>query len=318
MLNKVKALFKNESMALLAVLVVYAIFVSSINRNFTSWNNIRNILVQVAVPGVIAIGMFVTMLTCGTDLSVAWLLTFLSCGAVRLMTTYNVPVWAALAGLFATAVLLEGLMGFIVAKTNLNSFIVSLGFGAMYQSFSYLISDGSEMSAGRRLEKINTFVGGVSTLVFICAAVAIVVILMLKYTKYGRRMYAVGCNQDAAYLSGINIIRFKMSVFMLNGLLVGLAAVMQIARLNSASPSMGSGQELSAIAACVVGGTAMSGGKGSLVGVLIGVILLGCINNSMTMMRLSPYIADFFKGLIIVVSVVMTYLSTRPKKRASL
>ncbi|MGI6005230.1 MAG: ABC transporter permease [Christensenellales bacterium] len=310
-----KATFKNETFVMLLVLIGYSLFVNSQNSNFISFNNIRNISVQVSITGVLTCGMFMTLLTVGTDLSVAWMLTFLGCGAVELTMTYNWPIWLVVITVFVVAMALEGLMGYIIAKTGLSSFIISLGFQAMYMSFAYLLSDGSMKDIGGKLDFINTFpVAGISTLVFIFVAVVLISWLLLRFTKYGRRMYAVGNNSEAAYLSGINVVRFKVSVFMINGFCVALATVMAVARLNSSSPSMATGYEIAAIAACVVGGTSMSGGKGKILSAVVGIFLLGCIKNSMTMMSLSPYYSDLFRGLIIVVAVILSQTTVFRRK----
>lgn len=312
----IKRILKHEAVPIFLVLVAIAIVVSSVNSNFVSWMNIRNILTQVSVTGMLTLGMFLLMLSGNTDLSVAWLLTFLCCGATVLITEYNWPVVPALLALLLISVACETFMGFIIATTRLSAFIVSLGFQAMYMSFTFLITNGSERSLMDNLAWLNQFPLGVSTLVYIFVTVAIFYFLLLKYTKFSRHLYAVGCNSDAAYLAGINVTRFKISLFSINGLMVGCAAIMQMARLNSASPNMATGLEINAIAACVVGGTAMAGGKGNMLGVVVGIILLGITKNAMTMISWSPYLADFAKGIIIVLSVVISQLGVmRGNKR---
>ena len=306
--DAVKRVFKHEAVPIFLVLVAIGIVVSSVNKNFTSWMNVRNILTQVSVTGMLTLGMFLLMLSGNTDLSVAWLVTFLCCGATVLITEHGWPVIVALPLLLLTSVACETFMGFIIATTKISAFIVSLGFQAMYMSFTFLITNGSERSLSNHLSWLNQFPLGLSTLVYIFIGVVILFYLILKFTKFSRRLYAVGCNNDAAYLSGINVTWFKISLFSINGVMVGLAAIMQMARLNSASPNMATGLEINAIAACVVGGTAMSGGKGNILGVLVGIVLLGITKNAMTMLSWSPYLADFAKGIIIVLSVVISQM----------
>jgi len=314
-LRGIKKVLRNETMPLFLVFVFIAIAVSTINPNFTSWMNARNILTQISVSGILTLGIFILMLSGSTDLSVAWMLMFLCNGATVLITEHGWPVLLTLCVMFIVSIGLETLMGLIIAKTGVSAFIISIGFQAMYVSFTYLITNGSERSLSDKLSWLNKFPLGVSTLVYIFVVVAFLFYLLLKYTKFGRRIFAVGCNNEAAFLAGINVIPFKISLFSINGFMVALAATMQMARLNSASPNMATGLEINAIAACVVGGTAMAGGKGNLLSVIVGIILLGITKNTMTMLSWSPYLADFAKGFIIVVSVVVAQMSANNNRQ---
>lgn len=298
-------LFKHENVAILCVFIIYIVVVSLINPNFISAMNIRNVLVQVSIIGVLSVGMLFVMLTGGIDLSVAWMMTFFGCVTSYLVARAELNVALTMLIVFLGCIGGQALMGFIITRTKMEPFIISLGFMSIYTSLTYLLTDGSEIPAAKKFEWLNQFPGGLSTLVYIFAAVVVVAFLILKFTKFGRRLYAVGCNSDAAYLSGVDVKNFKTVVYMVNGFLIALAAIMQVARLNTASPSMSTGNEISAIAACVVGGTALSGGKGNMIGVFIGILLLGCIKNSMTIMGINPYISDLFKGIIIIVSVII-------------
>jgi ribose transport system permease protein len=197
-------------------------------------------------------------------------------------------------------------MGFIISRTGLAPFIISLGFQSIYKSFTYFVTDGYEISAANNMKWLNQFPLGLSTLAYIFIVLSIVVSLLLRFTRFGRRIYAVGGNPEAAYLAGIDVKNFKMVVYMINGALLAICAAMSVARINSASPAMGTGLEIDAIAACVVGGTSLAGGKGNVMGVVIGVLLLGSIKNSMTIMGVNPYYSDLFKGIVIVCAVVLS------------
>ncbi len=313
--NLFKRFLKHENVPILLVFIAYVIFVSCINPNFVSLMNIKNILVQVSIIGVLSIGMLFVMLSGGIDLSIAWMMTFFGCLTSFMAARGGIPVPLTILLVVGGCVGMQALMGFIISRTNLEPFIISLGFMSIYESFTYLLTDGSEIGADKKFEWLNQFPLGISTLVYIFVVILVVAYIVLRFTKFGRRLYAVGCNGEAAYLSGVDVKNFKVVVYMINGFMVAVAAIMAVARLNTASPSMGSGNEISAIAACVVGGTSLSGGKGNIIGVLIGILLLGCIKNSMTIMGISPYIAELFKGLIIIVSVVIGQAQLFGKKK---
>lgn len=302
---KITNLFKSEVTLLFVVFLVYVLFVNFRNPKFLSIGNISTLLIQSSITGVLTCGMFIAMITVGTDLSVAAGATFLGCMAAKLMMSAGWGVLPTILVVFLVGIGLEALMGFIIAKTGLSSFIVSIGFQAIYNSFTYLISNGSLIDMTYQLRFLNSnMIGEINNLIIVFWLVVLILALLLKYTKFGRRMYAVGCNSDAAFLSGINVVKLKVIVFAINGALMSLAALMSISRINAASPAMCSGYEVMAIAACVVGGVAMTGGKGKLQGAIIGIFFIGCIKNSLTMMGMNPYYADMIRGLIIIISVV--------------
>ena len=155
----------------------------------------------------------------------------------------------------------------------------------------------------------RTFPLGVGTPVYIFIGLTILFWFILKYTKFGMRIYAVGGNPEAAYLSGIKVKNFKFSVYVINGALVALAALTLLSRLGNGSPTMGSGKEMDAIAGVVVGGAAMSGGKGTIVGTFIGILFFGCVSNAMNLVGISPYWQYIFKGALIVAAVFISYMT---------
>jgi len=313
-----KKLGQNEVLPLLLVFVLFVIVISIINLRFISWMNIKNVLVQVSVTGMMTLGTFMVILLGGIDLSIGQLTNVLGCGmAFLIYRGWAIPLVILLFVLLA--LLLEGVMGTIIASTKIEPFIISLGFMSIYQGITYLITNGSEIGIPGYFETLGrTFPFGdnmPAMPVYILIALTILVFLMLKYTVYGRRIYAIGSNQEAAVLAGINVKLMKISVYVVNGLLVSLAAMTLLSRLATGNPTMGSGKELDAIAGAVIGGTAMTGGRGNVIGVFIGILLLGCISNSMNIIGVSPYWQYALRGIIIVVAVVIGDLSQR---RASL
>jgi ribose transport system permease protein len=150
--------------------------------------------------------------------------------------------------------------------------------------------------------------------ILVCFAVYVVLYLFLRYTKLGRRIFAVGGNEEAAYLSGVNTDRAKIMVYIMNGALVGLGAVVLLSRLGAALPSTGSGMELRAIAAVVIGGVPLTGGKGSAIGVFLGVVLMGLISNMLNLLNISAYYQEVVIGLIIAIAVIVSNLGKLLRK----
>ncbi len=310
---------------LVIVLVVLAEFFFARNMvfkdlAFLSSRNISSVLQQVSITGILAIGMTLVMLMGGIDLSVGQLMGFIGVLMASLIKAGNLPIWSiVLIGMF-TAIGCELLMGLIISRTKLESFIVSLGFMSIYQGFIYLITNGREISIGDKFEFIGkTSINITSNFkifssVILYILLTVIIWLAIKYTKFGRRLYFVGGNESAAFLAGIGVKNFKLWVYGLNGFFVSIAAMIMISRLSTGGPNMGQGKEIDVIASVVVGGTAMSGGKGNVWGALIGVILLGCISNALNILGVNPYYQYVMKGGLIVLSVFIGYYSGLRKK----
>ena len=303
---------------IIAVILVEMFFVRSGDLTkvaFIKPRNIANVLMQVSTTGILAISMTFVMVSGGIDLSVGQMMCFVGTGMAFMMRILGVnDVLVAFIGVFV-AVLFQVLMGFIISRTKLEPFIVSLGFMTIYKGFTYLITNGSEITivdhftflGGTYFNLTSTFRIGMPVLVLI--VLEIVTWLVLKYTKFGRSVYAVGGNENAAYLAGINVKSFKLLVYGLNGLFVAIGTMVLLSRLGTGNPLIGDGKEIDVIAAVVVGGTALSGGKGNLWGTLIGVLLLGCISNALNILGVNPYWQYVMTGGIIILAVLLSYFS---------
>jgi len=314
----ISKIFSNESAPIFLVFILLVIVIGILQPRFFSPMNIKNVLMQISITGVLALGMSFVMISGGIDLSVGWMTSFLGCFMAWLITGSEsgvpeyrgIPMFVIVIIIIATAMLSSALMGFIISRTKIEPFIISLGFMSVYQGFTFLLSRGSERNIGVAFSFIgSTFPLGIGMPIYIFISLAIILGLILKFTKFGKRNYAVGCNSEAAFLAGINVKNFKLSIYMLNGFLVSIAAMTLTSRLHSGNPLMGSGKEIDAIAAVVVGGTALSGGKGSIPGTVIGVLLLGIISNGMNIIGVNPYWQYVFKGIVIVVAVLLSYYS---------
>ena len=282
---------------------------------FISPVNIVNILQQVAVPGIVAISMTMVMISGGIDLSVGMLASLVSIVVALGISQWHLGVGLSILLGVASAVALETIMGFIISRTRIEPFIITLGGMISFQGIALLLSNSREVVMKGELgfltsnliegarDPVTGLILRVPPYVLIFFAIALIGGLTLTYTKYGRRIYAVGTNPRAAFLAGIGVSNIRLSVYVIQGLLVGIGATMLLARINTGIITLGQGLEIDTIAMVVIGGTALSGGKGNIVGTLIGVFFLGSIANAMNLLRLPSEVQFLAKGLVVIIAV---------------
>ncbi len=324
-LGEKKSIFKRfENATVLTILIVFFVIIVGIQLiankgaelpTFIRLGNIFNVIQQIAVPGIAAVGMTLVMITGGIDLSVGMLSSMTGIIAAKGITDWHLGVPLAILLALLVAVLMETMMGFIISRSKVESFIITLGGMIMFKGIALLTCNSREVMMNGEINfvKVNLIEGakdpvsGLSMVLppFVIVFFIIVILawLLLKYTQYGHRLFAVGSNPQAAYLAGINVKNIKLSVYMINGLLVGIGSIMLLARVNTGIISLGEGLEIDAIAMAVIGGTAMSGGKGNIWGTFFGILLLGSIGNAMNMLKLQSEWQFVAKGLIIILAV---------------
>jgi ribose/xylose/arabinose/galactoside ABC-type transport system permease subunit len=299
------------------IIVLWQLIMTGGNRfpTFISPVNILNILQQVGVPGIVAVGMTMVMISGGIDLSVGMLASLVSIVTALGISKWHLGIAPSILIGILSAVVLESLMGYIISRTKVEPFIITLGGMISFQGIALLLCNSREVIMKGELNffKFNLIQGArdpingltliIPPYVLIFFLIALLAGLLLNYTKYGRRIYAVGTNPDAAYLAGINVRNMKLSVYMIMGLLVGIGAVMLLSRVNTGIITLGQGLEIDSIAMVVIGGTALKGGKGNIVGTLIGVFFLGSIGNAMNMLRLPSEVQFVAKGLVVIIAV---------------
>lgn len=280
-----------EQKSLIALLVLIAI-VSSLSPNFFTLNNLFNILQQTSVNAIMAVGMTLVILTSGIDLSVGSLLALTGAVAAS-MVGADVNAFVAVAGALALGAAIGACTGVIVAKGKVQAFIATLVMMLLLRGITRVYTDGSPINTGfsDNADLFGWFgIGrplGIPTPIWLMIIVFAAAWYLLHHTRLGRYIYALGGNESATRLSGINVDRIKIIVYSLCGLLAALASVIEVARLSSAQPMAGNGYELDAIAAVVLGGTSLAGGKGRIVGTLIGALILGFLNNGLNLLGIS-------------------------------
>lgn len=304
----------NKYGTILILLFLVAI-VSIISPNFLDLNNIMNILQQVSVNGLIALGMTFVILTAGIDLSVGSILA-LSGMALGMMILSGVNEVLAIIIVLVLGAVLGFVNGTFISKVKLEPFIVTLATMTMFRGITLVISDGIPAMGVTTDAPILDFLSqgkifGIPFPTILFLIVFLILMLILQNTVFGRGVYAIGGNEEVARLSSVPTNKIKTSVYVISGIMSALAGAILTSRLSSSQPTAGTGFELDAIAAVVIGGTSLAGGRGRIFGTLIGVLIIGVINNGLNVMGVSAFYQQFIKGLIILIAVILDRKSNK-------
>ncbi|EHY0953042.1 ribose ABC transporter permease [Vibrio cholerae] len=298
-----------EQKSLIALLFLVVV-VSFLNPNFFTVDNLLNILRQTSVNAIIAVGMTLVILTAGIDLSVGSVLAL--CGAfAATLVAMEVPVLVAVPTALLAGAALGAISGIIIAKGKVQAFIATLVTMTLLRGVTMVYTDGRPISTGFT-DTADTFAWfgtgyalGIPVPVWLMVVVFAGAWYLLNHTRFGRYVYAVGGNESATRLSGINVDRVKIGVYAICGLLAALAGIIVTSRLSSAQPTAGMGYELDAIAAVVLGGTSLMGGKGRIMGTLIGALIIGFLNNALNLLDVSSYYQMIAKAVVILLAVLV-------------
>lgn len=304
--NAVLKFWKENSYVL--ALIILVVFASAASGSFLKTANIMNILRQISIVGIIGLGMTFVIISGGIDLSVGSFLAMIG-GIIIALQKQNLPVLlSVLIGCIA-GLIIGAVNGLIISKARLAPFIVTLVTMTIARSVIIYLSNGSSIIGDSTSSFTDIGNGRITIIpipVIIFALVIALCSVLLNNTKFGRYVYAIGGNEKTSLYSGIKVDRIKIMAYSLMGLLVAVASVIETSRLASvSSSSSGLFYEMDAIAAVIIGGTPLSGGKGKLMGTVVGIIILGIISNIMNLLNISPYLNGAVKGLIILVAVLM-------------
>jgi len=294
-------------------IIILAIALSFLNKNFMTVQNMLNILRQLSYVGIIAIGMTFVILSAQIDLSVGSVAALAGMMFGVLFRDFGAPWPLALAGAIFAGIVVGLINGTFVAYLRIPAFVVTLGMMTILRGAVLLMSQGR--SIGPYPDKfvwIGTgFVFGLPFPTILLIIMLIVGFIALKYSIFGRYVYAIGGNPEAARLSGVNVKKFSLIVFLIVSFAAALAGIVMTARLNSSVPSLGDGMEMDAIAAVCVGGTSLYGGRGSILKTIVGALIMTLIRNGLNILRVSTWWQLVVVGLILIVAV---YSSTRREK----
>ncbi|MCP4402102.1 MAG: ABC transporter permease [bacterium] len=307
--------YVKENTGILIGLAGMCVFLSLASEYFLTTDNMLNILRQVSTNSMLAFGMTFAIIIGGIDLSVGSVMAVAGMLTTGFIANNGFSIPAAVAiGLLAASGL--GLFnGVMIAKTGIPPFIVTLAMYSMARGAAFLYSDGQPIRVMTgNFNKIGSgFIGPVSYPVIYMLVVFILLSFLLSKTGFGRHVYAVGGNREAARFSGINIAKIEIIVYTLIGSLAGISGIVLSARMYTGQPSMGQGSELDAIAAVVLGGTSFSGGVGTIGGTLLGALIIGVMNNGLNLLNVSSFLQLIAKGAVILLAVYVDSLKKGKK-----
>ena len=313
-------LIHRRESGIFVALVGLMVLISVLQPQFATGDNLYRVSRQVAYTAIVALGVFFVIITSGIDLSIGSIVSLsgVVCGWVMSTNPPFAPclAWSpALAigcGLL-TGALVGALNGAIVSYVGVTPFIVTLGMMGMAKGLVLVLTRGESVLGipDSFLQTGIIDVAGIPLPVIVLLLVAVVVHVVLTYTVFGRRVFAIGGNEEATRLSGINVRRIKFFTYVIAGMLSSITGFLFIARFNSAQANAGFGMELDAIAAAVIGGTSLMGGVGSVAGVLIGATIMGVIRNGLVLMQVSSYWQDLIIGAIIIIAAIIDIVRSR-------
>jgi ribose transport system permease protein len=302
---------------LIALVVVFSIA----SPNFLQTQNILAILQATSVNGVLAVAATLVIITGGIDLSVGTLMTFCAVITGVILTYLGLPLPLGLIGALLTGLACGLISGFVIAKLKVPPFIATLGMMLILKGLSLVVSGTKPIyfndTPGFNQIALGSIVGSVFPAVpipngvLILFAVAIVAAFVLSKTALGRYTFALGSNEEAVRLSGVNVDRWKIAVYATAGSICGVAGILIASRLNSAQPALGQGYELDAIAAVVIGGTSLSGGRGTVLGTLIGALIISVLANGLRILSVAQEWQTVVTGTIIILAVYADILRRR-------
>lgn len=278
---------------------------------FFSYLNLRNILLQQAGPILVAIGMLMVILTGGIDLSVGSVMAVGSSLAAVIMRDAGIPWGLSILIAVLCGLILGIFTGILVAYLNFQGFVASLAVMTIARGIAYTITNATPVSLKNGTLNSLTSKKFGYPIIWITIAIIIIFIIVEKYTAYGRIVVAVGSNTEAVKLSGIRVKRYILSVYVISSVLATLAGVFVAARSNVGNSTIGEGQELDAIAACVIGGASLAGGKGSITKTVIGALTLALIGNIMNLLSVPAYPQRIIKGFIIIIAVLLQVVTDK-------
>ena len=296
----------------LGALVILLGFFSVVSPPFRTPDNYISVLVATAVNGVLAMGVTFVIITGGIDLSVGTTMTFCSVVLGLAVTKAGLPLWIGVPSALAAGALVGAVNGSLIAKAKIPPFIATLGMMSVTRGLAQVLSEVRPIYFEGTPQFYDAFMGkyilGIPNVVFIMFGAAIIASLVLTKTTLGRYTFALGSNEEATRLSGVNVDRWKIAVYAVSGLFAGLGGILIASRMNSAQPSVGMGYELDAIAAAVIGGTSLSGGEGSIFGTVIGAFIISTLTIGLSITGVPDQWKLVITGVVVIGAVWLDIL----------
>lgn len=313
-----KKLTGSREMSLVVVLILLCAFVQFRNSSFLTFGTLEDMFRNYSVTFILALGMMCVLLTGGIDISIGATLAFSGMTASLIMRDYMIATPLAFLISIVTGALLGLVIGLIISKGKVPPIVCTLGFMNIYRGLTYLIANSQWVAAYQFSDSYKNFAlskylgfGVINNMIAVTIYCYIIFFIIMKWTTLGRKVYAVGSNPQAAAVSGINIDNVKIGVYTLMGLLSGLGGALWTSVYKSAQGDMATGIEMDVIAACVVGGVSLTGGRGSVTGVLLGALTIAIIGKALPLIGVSQFWQNGIKGLIILVAVIINVMTQR-------
>ena len=296
------------------IFIILFIICCILSDSFLTGMNLRNILLQQAAPILVALGMLFVVMTGGIDLSVGSVMAFGASVTALLIRDMGVPLVPAMFAAIALSIAMGLFTGILVAYAHMQGFVASLAMLTIARGIAYVITNASPITVGPGSLDLLVSKNLSYPIIWLAIAAIVIFAIVSRYTFFGRIVMAVGSNETAVELAGIRVKKYLVAVYSLSAAMAALAGIFVAARTVTGSATIGDGQELDAITACVIGGASLSGGKGSVVKSVVGALVLALIGNIMNLMSVPTYPQDIIQGFIIVGAVLMQLMMEKSEK----
>ena len=296
---------------LFVILAIFIVVFSALNTQFLTPGNLLNILRQISMFGIVVVGYTMVMISGGCDMSVGGQLALCGMFAATLNVTYGLPTFVVVILTLMLGALFGLINGLLMNVFNIMPLIVTLGTMLFFQGASYIISGGVAIFG---LSDSFKFIGQGYLPIVILLVIGMLGYIVLHKTYFGRQIYAMGGNPEAARLAGVNIKKYRLAVFTITGILAAVAGIIMAARTGSAQPSAGASYPFDCMTAVVLGGVSFAGGSGSMLGAMMGVIIIGVLNNGMQLVGMDSNMINCVKGIVLLIAIGIDSVQRTGKK----
>ena len=294
--------------ATLFILVIFLIAMAFLSDRFFTFKNLTNVGRQISLNAILALGMTLVIISGGIDLSVGGVCALGCCVCAKILNSTGSSL-LAIAVVLLIGLAVGAFNGFVVSKTGIAPFIVTLSTVSIIRGITLVMTNASPMPISNAAFK---FIGqgtllGITFPIYITLILAIITAFVMNKTVFGRYVYAIGGNERSAAVAGIQVKKVKISVYMVSGFLAAFTAIIYTSRLSSGVPSLGNGFEMDAITAAVIGGASLAGGQGHIWGTMIGAVIIGILNNALNLLNINSYFQDIVKGIVVLLAVLFDF-----------
>lgn len=301
------------------IIIVLAVVLAFVSPSFLSRDNLVTTILSIVMTAIVSVGMTVALVSGGFDLSVGSVMSMSGVIAGSLALS-GVNIWLAALIALAGCVVSGTITGAFIGKVNINPFIMTLGMQGVIQGVALVVTQGAPLSVTGMAPSF-LYLGqgtllGIPVLIWILAIVVALADFIMRRAVIARKVYYIGSNERAAYLSGIRVSNAKVWIYICTAILAGIAGLLTLSRFSVAAPTAGNGMELQAIAACIIGGASLTGGEGTVLGALLGSVLVGIVNDALVLLNVSVYWQSLVTGVVLIAAVTLDVMTHRRQSKA--